>query len=411
MSLEGTLLSKRKIAKLITTKFVRDWDDPRLFTLVGLRRRGIPPGAILSFVNELGVSTAVTKIQIARFETCVRRYLEQTVPRLMLLLDPIPVRIENLPEDHFEEIDLPFSPKKPEFGQHTVPFTRTIYIDRSDFKEVDSKDYFRLAPGKSVGLFKVPFPIRATSFSTDSSTGEVAEIRAVYEKPEEGSTMKKPKAYIQWVAASAKHGSPVKVEARLFNPLILSKNVKEVQPTDTLLDGPKEEEGNDEEGDGEEGTGAEHDHETIPTGQSAAAAAAPSKIDRHETQKAAVADAALDAKQRQATDEPSEQKSNSKSKKDKKAKKKEEQEVFVQIVNPHSEEIYPNAMIETGFEEIRRRAPWPEKEGEKDLGASAGPETVRFQGMRVAYFAMDKDSEDGKIVLNRIVGLKEDAGK
>lgn len=327
LNVTGTVLSKRKIAKLVDLGVVRGWDDPRLYTLVALRRRGVPPGAILSFVNELGVSTALSNIQIVRLEQSVRKYLEQTVPRLMLVLDPIPVIIDNLLDDYVEEVELPFAPKDPAMGNHTVPFTKTVYIDRSDFQEVDSKDFFRMAPGKPVGLLKVPFPVRAESFSKDKDTGLVTEIHAIYEKPEEGSAFKKPKAYIQWVGKSEKHGSPIKAEARLFNPLFRSEN-------------PDSAEGG-----------------------------------------------------------------------------------FLKDINENSEEIYPNAIIETGLTEIRRRAPWPEEAGEKDLKKGdlgeapredhkvPGFETVRFQALRVAYFCMDKESESGKIVLNRIVSLKEDAGR
>lgn len=311
---------------MVTEKIVRGWDDPRLYTLVALRRRGVPPGAILSFINELGVSTALTNIQIVRFEQSVRRYLEQTVPRLMLVLDPIPVIIDNLPSDYIEEIELPFSPKDPAFGTHIVPFSNTVYIDRSDFREVDSPDYFRLAPGKAVGLLKVPYPIKAEGFKKDEATGLVTEVHATYEKPAEGTSFKKPKTYIQWVGLSAAHSSPIKAEVRVYNPLFKSL-----------------------------------DPDAVEGG-------------------------------------------------------------FLNDINPNSEEIYPNAVIETGLNEIRRRAPWPEEAGEANLktenkedgtvsNSKAGFETVRFQGMRVAYFAMDKDSVGGKTVLNRIVSLKEDAGK
>ena len=316
LNVTGTVLSKRKIAKLVEEKIVRGWDDPRLYTLVALRRRGVPPGAILSFINELGVSTALTNIQLARFDQSVRRYLEQTVPRLMLVLDPILVVIDDLPDDYLEEIELPFSPKDPAMGNHIVPFTKNVYIDRSDFREIDSKDYFRLAPGKAVGLLKVPFPIKATSFERDDATGLVTTVHATYEKPEEGTAFKKPKTYIQWVALSAKHKSPVKAEVRIFNSLFKSEN------PDAVEDG------------------------------------------------------------------------------------------FLSDINPNSEEVFPNAMIETGLEEVKERAPWPQEEGEKNImNKDAGFETLRFQGMRVAYFAMDKDTTNGRIVLNRIVSLKEDSGK
>lgn len=308
----GTILSKRKLAELVKRKIVRDWDDPRLYTLIALRRRGIPPGAILSFVNELGVTTSVTNIQIVRFEQSVRRYLEQTVPRLMLVLDPIPVHID-LPEDFEEELEVPLFPKSPEKGSRRIPFTRIVYIDRSDFREVDSKDYFRLAPNKAVGLLNVPYPIKATSFTKDEKSGLVTSISATYEKPPDGEKPKKPKTYIQWVAESVSKQSPIVAEVRLFNPLFKSDN---------------------------------------PEG-------------------------AADG--------------------------------YLSDISPNSEEIYENAMIEVGFEEVKRRAPWPEREGERK--GAGGPETIRFQGLRVAYFCVDNRDGGEKVVLNRIVSLKEDTGK
>ena len=309
-----------------------------------LRRRGVPPGAILSFVNELGVTKAVTNIEVKRFETSVRRYLEVTVPRLMLVLDPVKVVIDNLLDDHMEMVELPFS-KDPAMGVHTIPFTKNVYIERSDFREVDSPDYFRLAPGKTVGLMKAPFPITATSFETDPSTGDVTLIYATYEKPADGSAPKKPKSFIHWVASSSEHHSPIKAEVRIINPLFKSDNPS-----------------------------------AHPEG-------------------------------------------------------------FLRDINPDSEQIFPSAVIETGFEEIRKRAPWPAEAGEKAvaeeskmneehaksdvsmipdvdkagardyLKKAAGPETVRFQGMRMGYFCVDKESGDGRLVLNRIVSLKEDTGK
>lgn len=105
---------------------VRGWDDPHLHTLVALRRRGIPPGAVLSFLNELGVSTALTNVQIVRFGQTVRKYLEVTVPRLMLVLNPMPVIIDNLLDDSVEVIEIPFAPKDPKMGSHKLPFTKTV---------------------------------------------------------------------------------------------------------------------------------------------------------------------------------------------------------------------------------------------------------------------------------------------
>lgn len=276
LNIQGTLLSKRKIMKMVEEGIVRGWDDPRLYTLIAIKRRGIPPGAILSFVNELGVTTSPTLIEARRFEQSIRKYLEMTVPRLMMIMDPIPVVIENAEP---LQLDIPFSPKHPKFGTHKLIFTPTVYIDRSDFREVDSKDYFRLAPNKTVGLLQVPHPIRATSFTKDKTTGRVTEVRAVFDK--EG---KKPKTYIQWVPEGSR-----KLEVRIYSSLFKS-------------DRPEEVEGG-----------------------------------------------------------------------------------FLNDVNPESEQIYPDAMIEDGFDEVRRRAPWPEAAGESELG-KGGPESIRFQAMRVAYF-------------------------
>ena len=208
LNLTGTVLSKRKLSKLVKEGYVRAWDDPRLYTLIALRRRGIPPSAILSFVNDLGVTKNVTNIEISRFEQTIRSSLELTVPRLMMVLDPIEVIIDDLPDDHLEMLENPFS-KDPSFGvgpsscifkdlmlisqTHHLPFTKRVYIDRSDFREVDSPEYFRMAPGKPVGLLKVPYPVVATSFEKDQ-TGRVTVIHAHYDKPADGSAPKKPKA-------------------------------------------------------------------------------------------------------------------------------------------------------------------------------------------------------------------------
>ncbi len=281
LNLKGTVMSKRDLRSLIEKNVVRGWDDPRLYTLKAIRRRGIPPGALLSFINELGVTTANSFIEMTRFEQSVRQYLEKTVPRLMLVLDPVPVVIEDAEE---QDLDVPFSPKDAKMGSRKLRLTKKVYIDRSDFRQVDSKDYFRLAPGKAVGLLHMPYPIKAVSFTADSASGVVTEIQAVFDKE-----TKKPKAYIQWVP----EGSPA-AEVRIYTPLFKSE-----QPS------------------------------SAPGG-------------------------------------------------------------FINDLAPSSEIIWPNAMIEASFQEVRRRAPWPEAEGEK-VG-DVGPESVRFQAMRIAYFVSDYPS-------------------
>lgn len=320
LNITGTILSKRKILKLVNEGIVRGWDDPRLFTLVAIKRRGVPPGAILSFVSQLGVTTSTTNIQVSRFENSIRKYLEDHTPRLMMVPDPVPVILDNLPDDHFEEISVPFKPGSPEMGEHKVPFTKKVYVDRSDFREEATDDYFRLAPGKSVGLLKVPCNIRVTSFKKDESTGKVTEIHAHYEND---IPFKKPKTFIQWVADAPSHGSPVKIdEVRLFNQLFKSENPS-----------------------------------AHPDG-------------------------------------------------------------FLADVNPESETVLKGALIEKGFHEVKQKSPWvapksaeEEKDGLRGKEKPGAPEAVRFQALRVGYFCMDSDSSDDKLVLNRIVTLKEDSGK
>ncbi|RMZ89424.1 hypothetical protein DV736_g3335, partial [Chaetothyriales sp. CBS 134916] len=314
LNIGGTVTSKRKIKKLVDDGYVSGWDDPRLFTVVALRRRGIPPGSILSFVSELGVTTNRTLIQPVRFEQSIRKYLEMAVPRLMLILDPVPVIIDDLADNFVDEIENPFGPKDVDMGSHTVPFTKKVYIERDDFREVDSKDFFRMVPGKPVGLLKVTFPIIATSFKKDEATGLVTEIHAKYDKPAEGEELKKPKAYIQWVADSPTHASPIRAEVRVFNQLFKSENPNDVKPD------------------------------------------------------------------------------------------------YIADINPNSLQVYPNAMVEVGLNEISARRPWPKEAGESKK-EKCGPESVRFQAMRTGYFCLDKDSTESKIVLNRIVSLKEDTSK
>ncbi|CCO30623.1 glutaminyl-tRNA synthetase [Rhizoctonia solani AG-1 IB] len=189
-------MSKRKLLKLVTKGYVGGWDDPRLYTLVALRRRGVPPGAILSFVGNLGVSTATTNIELAKFEQTVRQYLENTVPRLLMVLRPLKVTIENLAEDYVQFIDKPLHPKVPSLGTSRIPFTKHVYIDADDFRTEDSKDYFRLAPNKTVGLFQAPHPITCVSYKTDAS-GAVTELVCRLEDGADGKPVPKPKAWIQ----------------------------------------------------------------------------------------------------------------------------------------------------------------------------------------------------------------------
>lgn len=200
---------------------------------MALKRRGVPPAAILNFVSSLGVSTSKTSVKLSRFEQTVRQMLEMSTPRLMMLLRPIKVVLENVPEDFFVEIEKPLHPKVPEMGSNKVPLTKVLYIDADDFKAEADKDFFRLAPGATVGLFKAPCPITYVSHDTDAD-GKVTSIVCRYEN---GDKPPKPKTYIQWVGEHANSRSPVYLrETRLMERLFKSDNPGALKDAEMIAD-------------------------------------------------------------------------------------------------------------------------------------------------------------------------------
>lgn len=243
LNITKTVLSKRKLMKLVESGMVNGWDDPRLFTLVGLRRRGIPPLAINTFVRECGVTTSNSITDVRRLENCVRRVLEPVVPRLMCVLDPLKVVLTNLPVDHYEEFEASYLPKQFETGicrTRTLPFTNTLFIDRTDFQSQPNPNFFRLTTGGVVGLLHVKYSIRCDRFVQLPSGEEY--IEASYMAPDFSDafslstsitaatpTTIKPKSYIQWVAAVASSpsthpdrlSSPIKGEIRIYQDLFL----------------------------------------------------------------------------------------------------------------------------------------------------------------------------------------------
>lgn len=238
MLVDGAKFENKKADGSIETRVippaVRGWDDPRLHTLVAIRRRGVPAKAILEFVSLIGVTDGMfislgnktctwSNLSIARtvtrthtFDASIRKYLERTVPRLSLVLDPVKVVIEDIADDYSELLTVPYDPKNPTGASRAVPFSKTVYIDRSDFREVDSPEFFRLAPGKTVGLLNTPFPIQATSF-VKNDKGVVTEIKA---QKAEG----KPKAFIHWVDGS----KSINVVARQYNSLFNAEDPNEL---------------------------------------------------------------------------------------------------------------------------------------------------------------------------------------
>ncbi|XP_022658394.1 probable glutamine--tRNA ligase isoform X1 [Varroa destructor] len=215
LNVNYTVVSKRKIAELITEKIVRDWDDPRLFTLTALRRRGFPPEAINQFTAKLGLTGSIMSVDPMMLESCVRDVLNTTAKRVMAVLDPLKVIIENFPKSGGILLDVPDFPAEPNRGSHAVPFDDVIYIEREDFREeAGDKGYRRLCPGQAVGLRHAGYTIELKDVKKDASWN-VVEIHVACKPVTENE---KPKAFIHWVSR------PLRAEVRLYERLFKHKN-------------------------------------------------------------------------------------------------------------------------------------------------------------------------------------------
>ncbi|XP_056380755.1 glutamine--tRNA ligase [Hyla sarda] len=214
LNLHYTVVSKRKIIKLVETGAVRDWDDPRLFTLTALRRRGFPPEAINNFCARVGVTVAQTTMEPHLLESCVREVLNDTAPRIMAVLEPLKVTITNFPGDEAIDVRVPNFPADESKGFHSVPFSSTIYIETTDFREVMEKGYKRLTPDQSVGLRHAGYVISVQNIIKDRN-GEVVELEVTCTKSD---VAEKPKAFIHWVS------KPLMCEVRLYDRLFLHKS-------------------------------------------------------------------------------------------------------------------------------------------------------------------------------------------
>uniref|UniRef100_A0A8D3DJ73 Glutamine--tRNA ligase n=1 Tax=Scophthalmus maximus TaxID=52904 RepID=A0A8D3DJ73_SCOMX len=211
LNLTYTVVSKRKIIKLVETGVVRDWDDPRLFTLTALRRRGFPPEAINNFCARVGVTVSQTTTEPHLLESCVREVLNETAPRVMAVLEPLKITIVNLPENSRSDVRVPDFPANEAKGSHMVPFTRTIFIEQSDFRE---KGYKRLTPEQPVGLRHAGYVISVQKVIKDAQ-GKVVGLEVNCCSSE---TAEKPKAFIHWVS------EPLVCEVRLYDRLFLHKH-------------------------------------------------------------------------------------------------------------------------------------------------------------------------------------------
>lgn len=228
-----TVLSKRKLIQLVKEGHVRGWDDPRMPTLCGLRRRGVPAEALREFCSRIGMARADSTVEYSMLEFCVREHLNGHAARVMAVLDPIKVVIENYPEGQVEEFDMPYHPEDESYGSRKVPFSRELYIERDDFRMEPPKKYHRLAPGAEVRLRYAYFITCREAILDDA--GNVIELRCVYDPESRGGQSpdgRKVKGTIHWV--SAQHAIPA--EVRLYDQLFAAENPNATSEGQTFLD-------------------------------------------------------------------------------------------------------------------------------------------------------------------------------
>ena len=210
-------MSKRKLLELVREGLVRGWDDPRMPTLSGLRRRGYTPEAVRGFCRDIGVAKFNSRIEVTRLENAAREHLNRTAPRVMAVLRPLRVVIENYPEGQVEELDAVNNPEDAGAGTRKVPFSRVLYVEREDFREEPPKKFFRLAPGREVRL-RYAYFITCTGVVKDDSGGLV-ELRCTYDPATRGGDApdgRKVKATLHWVSAGQALDAEVRLYDRLF---------------------------------------------------------------------------------------------------------------------------------------------------------------------------------------------------
>ena len=234
LNLNFTVLSKRKLIRLVEERRVSGWDDPRMPTISGLRRRGYTPESIRNFCERIGVAKADSTVDIALLEYCIREDLNKRAPRVMGVLHPLKVVIDNYPAGKVEELEAINNPEDPALGTRKVPFSRELYIESDDFMEDPPKKFFRLAPGREVRL-RYAYFVKCTDVVKDPATGEVVELRCTYDPATRGGDApdgRKVKGTLHWV--SAEHSVPA--EVRLYEHLFLKENPNEVEEGKTFTD-------------------------------------------------------------------------------------------------------------------------------------------------------------------------------
>jgi glutaminyl-tRNA synthetase len=225
LNLTYTLLSKRKLLKLVQDGYVSGWDDPRMPTISGIRRRGYTPEALRNFCNAIGVSKTNGSIELALLEHFLREDLNKRVPRVMAVLRPLRVVIDNYPEDQVEEMEAVNNPEDATMGSRKVPFSRVLYIEQDDFMEVPPKQFYRLSPGREVRL-RYGYFIKCTRLVKDEKTGEPVELHCTYDPATHGGNApdgRKVKSTIHWVSAA----HAIDAEVRLYDNLFTREDPNE----------------------------------------------------------------------------------------------------------------------------------------------------------------------------------------
>ncbi|HOV08655.1 MAG TPA: glutamine--tRNA ligase/YqeY domain fusion protein [Spirochaetota bacterium] len=226
LNLSYTVMSKRKLLELVTKNYVKGWDDPRMPTIAGLRRRGYTPESIRDFAERIGVAKADNMVDIAMLEHCIREDLNKKAQRVMAVLDPIKVIIDNYPEGQVEYVEAVNNPEDESMGKREVPFSRELYIERSDFMENPPKGYYRLYPGNEV-RFKHAYYIKCESFVKDEN-GNIVEVHCTYDPSTKGGWSqdgRKVKGTIHWISAA----HAVTCEVRLYDRLFTKENPDDLE--------------------------------------------------------------------------------------------------------------------------------------------------------------------------------------
>lgn len=226
LNLSNTVLSKRKLLRLVNEGYVSGWNDPRMPTIAGMRRRGYTPEAIRNFCNRIGVAKKESLVDMALLEFCVREHLNKITPRVMAVLRPLKVVITNYPEGEEEYLDAINNPEDPNAGTRKVPFSKVLYIERDDFMENPPKHFFRLAPGREIRL-RYAYFIKCEGVVKDEN-GEIVELHCTYDPATRGGDApdgRKVKATLHWV--SARHA--IEAEVRLYDHLFIKENPNDVE--------------------------------------------------------------------------------------------------------------------------------------------------------------------------------------